>query len=465
MLLNLQGCTSKQEAGKLNVLLITVDTLRADHMGCYNYPLETSPFMDKMAGEGTLFTQCYAPVPITLPSHCSIMTGTYPLHHGVRDNARYQRLDESNRTLAEVLLERGFQTAAVVSAFVLDKRFGISQGFDFYDDTLDEPYGQMSPGVPPPQDSEARLLWERQRSRFQQRAEKTTLKALSWVAQRDPESPFFLWVHYFDPHDPYLPPESFRTLFPPQGKDPVSYCISGYDGEIRYTDEQIQKLLEGVDQEGILAQTLVVLTSDHGEGLGDHKEQGKPIIDHGNNLYIEALRVPLLFRCPYRVPKRKAIHSRVSLLDIAPTILSFLGFTAPEVIQGRDLWPLILGEGELADRDLFFETLLPEIRNMGSRQEGLQDDQWKFILHGGGHTELYNITRDPLERENLSKNGKMEEVIKNCKARITDWKKRVTNLKKLQNELPLEPESLRKLRILGYLSGPDPGKKEKGKTN
>jgi arylsulfatase A-like enzyme len=442
-----------------NVLLITIDTLRADHLGCYQYSRNTSPFLDQLAADGTLFLHCFSPVPVTLPSHSSLMTGNYPLYHGVRDNARYQHLDDSHVTLAETLRAAGYDTGAVVSAFVLDARFGIAQGFGSYDDDVDEAYHERRPGDRPPDDAEGKLLWERQRSAFHQRAARTTEKALRWLRRREGGAPFFLWVHYFDPHDHYDPPAPYDKMFAAAETGGRSRRVALYDGEIRYTDDQIRRLVQVAKGEESQARTIVIVAGDHGEGLGNHSVNGKTILYHGADLFTETVRVPLILHAPGDIPAQ-VINDRVGLLDVMPTVLGLLDIEVPQPVQGRSLVQRIRGEEVEVPRDLFFETLLPQIRHGDPPQKAVLSGPWKLILYGEQRRELYDLSSDPGERRNLAGAAASVSVVELCLEKIESWEQRVTNVAQLQNQVELDPTSLEKLRALGYVSDTDVGDPE-----
>ena len=252
----------------LNVLLITLDTTRADHLGCYGYDAIETPNIDRLAAEGTLYERCYTPVPITLPSHLSILTGTYPVFHGVRENAGFYVADELD-TLAEILNREGYATAAFVGAFPLDSQTGLDQGFELYDDNYPS---SLEEGQHPSL-----------RGAFDERpAAEVVQPAIAWIDQRG-AAPFFLWTHFFDPHQPQIPPSPYRER----------YADALYDGEIASVDEAIGRLLTRIAERGFLDRTLVVVTADHGEGLGDHGE-----LTHALLLHSSTVRVPLIVRDP-----------------------------------------------------------------------------------------------------------------------------------------------------------------------
>jgi len=341
-----------------NVLLITLDTTRADRFGCYGNTELRTPNVDRLAHEGVLFARAVAPAPATLPSHASILTGLYPYHHGARANSSF-RLQEDKRTLAEILLEQGYETAAFVSAFVLDARFGLNQGFVFFDDDLGE-RDLRRPFVIP-----------------QRGGGETTDRALAWLRERT-DRRFFLWVHYFDPHYPYEPPSPYaeRYRYP-------------YDGEVAYTDSLVGRLLDELDTLGLAERTLVILAGDHGEGLGQHDEPTHSVL-----IYDSTLRVPLILRCGQRLGGGVVVERPVSLVDIVPTVLTLLGVKAAVAMDGRDLTQPV------PDRRAIFSEAMQAVVDYGwAGLLGVVEGPYKLIH--GPKPELYDIAKDPLEKKNL----------------------------------------------------------------
>ena len=346
-----------------NVLLISIDTLRADHLGAYGFPRPTTPHIDAVAREGVLFTDVRTPVPMTLPAHVSMLTGTLPPTHGLRDNL-LSRLPEGSSTLAGMLKARGFATGAVVSSFVLDRRFGTSQGFDTYDDRFQAVHkiGDLSERKG---DEAARLAGE-------------------WLGAHK-DGPFFLLAHFYDPHDPYDPPEPFASRW----KD------HPYEGEVAFADHCVGLLLEKLRQLGLLDSTLIVITSDHGEMLGEHGE-----LNHGFFVYEGALRVPLIVRVPGAQGAPRQIHLPVSLIDIVPTVLSLVGAEVPKDVQGVDLSPWLAGRGAGGGgRPLYAETVTPTRYYGANSLLAVIADGWKYIETS--RPELYDLRRDPAEAVNL----------------------------------------------------------------
>ncbi len=339
-----------------NVLLVTVDTLRPDALGWVAGRNET-PHIDALARDSFRFKAARSPVPLTLPAHTSLLTGLDPPRHGVHDNG--QVLGPGPRTLGEALRARGYATAAVVSGFPLRALFGLDRGFDHYDDRL------------PVEGDEWR----------ERPALETTKAALAWVASPTRSRPWFLWVHYYDPHDPYTPPERFRRPGP----------RGAYDGEVAAVDEAIGRLREGLARSHPPNGLLTVLTADHGESLGEHGEQ-----THGFFVYESTLQVPLLVHFPGRVrPGESALPAR--LVDLAPTILELSAQPALTRIDGVSLAPLLAGK-TLALPPAYAETYQPWLGYGWAPLFSLRSGEWKLI--DAPRRELYALDQDPGERDN-----------------------------------------------------------------
>ncbi|MBN2715667.1 MAG: sulfatase, partial [Deltaproteobacteria bacterium] len=286
-----------------NILVITTDTTRADHLGCYGHKGIQTPNIDGLAREGVLFEEAFSVQPVTLPAHCSIFTGIYPFRHGVRDNNIYQ-LSRENETLAELLSSRGYLTTAFVASYILNHRFGLDQGFRYYNDRFVKPK------------QKGRLPVDRQ-------ASEVSFLATEWLREMGGElktQPFFLWLHYYDPHADYSPPHPWNTAY----GDP-------YDGEIAYMDDWLGYLFDELKKAGKWDNTMVVLVGDHGEGLGEHSEN-----THGMFIYRSTTHVPLIIRCPGRAHGGRRVTSRVSQVDILPTVMKALGHEPPKNIDGKD---------------------------------------------------------------------------------------------------------------------------------
>ena len=345
-----------------NVLLITLDTTRADRIGCYGYAPAGTPNIDALAARGSRFASAYSPVPLTLPAHCSVLMGKYPTAHRVRNNGSYH-LTPGHVTLAEVLKGKGFATAAFVSSFTLDSRFGLDQGFDVYDDAFDSRQALKS-------------------FRSERPADRAAAAFIDWLG-RNGDKRFFAWVHFFDPHLPYAPPPPFDQQFK----------AHPYDGEIAFMDREIGRMARALEEGGFLEQTLVILAGDHGEALGEKKE-----IDHGFFLYEPTLRVPLIICPPSPTARGVVIDSRVRLVDLFPTVLDLLDVRVPKGIHGESLVRHLRGRRS-ADRPSYAETFYPRENYGWSELYGLVEGPWKYVR--APKPELYDLARDPAEEHNL----------------------------------------------------------------
>jgi choline-sulfatase len=436
----LSGCSRSEqthEARTLNVLLITLDTTRADHLSCY--VTETSgksrrgaktPRLDALAANGVRFAHATAQVPLTLPSHACILTGTYPVVHQLRDMVGFV-LEPKHLTLATMLRSSGFLTAAFVGSKALSRQFGLQQGFDVYDDQF------------PSRNPEGlRIFPER-------RAAVTTDRALAWLGQHTRQK-FFTWIHYYDPHDPYDPPEPYKT----------SYRDDPYSGEIAYVDEQVGRVLDFLEQSNLTNRTLVLVIGDHGEGLNDHLES-----THGVFIYDDTLHIPLIMAGP-RLPAGRVIQSQVRSIDILPTIAEFLNIPPNPATQGASLWPLIEQGKLLTGRGSnysYLETLYPKTFMNWSELRGMRTERWKFIL--APRPELYDLENDPGEKEN---------VINRHPAEADHLQKKIWEVvgppegDRQLTLSPVDPQTRQELAALGYASpgtnkqvvlnmkGPDP---------
>lgn len=377
-----------------NVLLISLDTTRADHCSVNGYARDTTPNLVRLAAEGARFPAAYAPSATTAPSHATLFTSLAPPAHGVVKNG--VPLGEQPRTLAETLGEAGYQTAAIVSSFVLTQRFGWARGFERYVDYFDRARSSV-------QDRK----WEgiEIAGGFDRRADETTRLALDWLAQwRAQDRPFFLFVHYFDPHSPYDPPAEFAERFAPAADDPRSAAIARYDAEIAFTDAAVGELLAGLERAGLARDTVVIVSADHGEGLGQHG-----VAEHGRRIYEEAVRVPLIVRWPARIRAGLEIAAPAAWIDLAPTITELAGIARPPAWQGESLAPALVGGAPLdAERPIFlFRRHYLEGLEQGGRvageKYGVRVGRWKY-LHAPdeGVTELYDLESDPGELRNLA---------------------------------------------------------------
>lgn len=413
-----KGTPPAAPAGAPNLLLITLDTTRADHIGCYGHAAASTPTLDGLAAAGAMFTRVQAHVPLTLPSHANILTGRLPSSLNLRVNGL--KLREGTPTLATILKARGYATLAVVSAVIVDRNRGLAQGFDVYDDTM-----TLGPrGGGPPEE---------------RRAEEVTKAALKAV--RGTKGPYFLWAHYYDPHYEYRPPEPFAKRF---SKSP-------YDGEIAYMDEQIGVLLAGLRESGRMENTLVVVAGDHGEGLGEFGEK-----QHGVFLYEPMIRVPLWMVWKGRIPAGKKVDALSGLADIAPTVAAFLGFSLPAA-DGADLGPALRGGG--ADRNQYIESYHGYFTYGWAPLRGMVTSALKYIqaprpeLYARGQGEKVNLyaSRAAEARAIAATLAKYPEADKGERAQM----------EKLFSD-PSNAETLRQLMSLGYLSGKGQSPDQKG---
>lgn len=374
LLLSIAGCSRESGGGPpANLVLVTLDTVRADRLGAYGYAAAETPWLDRLAREGVRFEQASAQVPLTLPSHATILSGLLPPHHGLRNNG-IGTFPEGPATLATLLSGAGYRTGAFVGAFVLDRRFGLGHGFEVYDDEV-----HRDPGA-------GRVLEAERPGR------EVMDRALAWLDQEPaPQGtaakPFFLWIHLYDAHAPYVPPSPWRERHP--GRP--------YDGEIASVDEQVGRLLQELQQRGLAERTVVAVTADHGEGLGDHGEQ-----THGLLLYEPTLRVPLLVRGP-GLPAGTVVRTPVSLVDLAPTLAGLLGRGLPappgRSLDGRDLATALRQGDEPAPADVYAETRYPAVFGW-SPLAALRRRDLKYLA--APRPELYDLARDPGEAKNLA---------------------------------------------------------------
>ena len=368
------SCT-RQPAEAQAVVLVTLDTTRADHIGCYGYADVETPNLDRIATEGVLFQEATAVAPITLPAHTAMMTGRYPLANGVRNNGMYI-VPDSERTLAEVLKGRGYQTAAFISGFPLSSDFGLKQGFDTYDETFD----------PPPEEPGANVdIAERD-------AGEATDAALAWLKTRK-GGKFFLWVHYYDPHASYSAPSPWKER----------YANHPYDGEIAFVDHHLGRLLAGLAQAADPRRTVLAVVGDHGESLREHGE-----FFHGVLIYEAGLRVPFLLRAPGRISAGRQVAEPVSGVDVFPTLLDAAGLAGEAKlgppIQGVDLVPVATGKAPIARPDLtaapiLAESLLSHLEFGWAQLHAIRQGSWKYIE--APQPELYDLATDPKETRNL----------------------------------------------------------------
>ncbi len=356
----LAGCSTDKpkERGLDSLLLITLDTLRADHVSCYGSKTVQTPQLDALAERGVRMEHAWSTVPLTTPAHASILTGLYPPGHGVRNNGRF-RLPEQVTTLAEILQARGRRTGAFVAAFTTSRLFGLDQGFDVFDDDFG-----FGPGG---------------KKRNSRPGEEVVARAGAWLKHAS-AVPFFAWVHLYDAHMPYTPPAEFAA----------KYRGDPYSGEVAFTDFLVGKLVLNLERLGVTKNTLVVVVADHGEGLRTHGEA-----EHGFLLYEETLAVPFLVVAPGAIEGGRVIAQPVSIVDLFPTVCGLLGVEAPQGLQGRDLF----AEAEAPERVLYAETLYPHEEFGWSALYALRKGELKYIA--APVPEFYDLAEDPGERRSL----------------------------------------------------------------
>ena len=406
--LALTACSTSHNASRSptapaarNLVIITIDTLRADHVGAYGYKQAHTPTLDTLAREGVRFTRAYATAPITLTSHASLMTGRYPAGHGARHNGI--RIDLTTPTLADQLAGAGFATAAFIAAYPLDRRFGLIKGFGTYGDRM-------------PTSRNGRAVNQRP-------GREVVDEALSWLSSHR-NSRFFLWVHLFEPHAPYGNPAATRGLSARQR----------YDEEITEADKQAGRLIDALAP--VRNETVIVAAADHGESFGEHGEIGHSIF-----VYDTTLRVPLLITGP-GVPADRAVDDRVALIDVAPTVTRMLGVT-PFDVDGIDMRPAFSGAA-LPNRDLYAESFAPLLDFGWSPLHTLRSDRWKYI--DAPKPELFDLVRDPSEEHDLSASEPK---------RVAEWHDAVVRRASAARRdiRGIDPAAKARLQALGYASG------------
>jgi arylsulfatase A-like enzyme/cytochrome c-type biogenesis protein CcmH/NrfG len=428
VLARLHSAAQTPAKSALNVVLITIDTLRADHLGCYGYKQIKTPNIDNLAAEGARFERAFAVVPVTLPSHSAMLTGTYPMLSGMHDFSG-NKLSPLQPTMASVLKQAGYQTGAVIAAAVLDSRFGLNQGFDFYYDHF-----------------EFSRLDEANLDEMERPGNVVADVALDWLAKNS-QKKFFLWMHLYDPHSPYRPPEPYSR----------EYAAQPYDGEIAFADEQVGRLLRFLKEKGIYQNTVIVLCGDHGESLGEHGEK-----THGFFIYNATMHVPLIIRLPEQ-PGARTVADPVSLVDLMPTVLGAVGLGVPLQVQGRSLLPELRG-GEAAsardsqsdrDRILYGETFLPRIHFNWSELRGSENAKYHFI--DAPRPELYDLAKDPGEVHNLF--AEKKAVAEEMRAKLIGMIRDYSAGKEMAEKTGLDPALMERLKSLGYAGfsgGSDP---------
>src|SRR6266446_3983953 len=394
-----------------NVVFITIDTLRPDHLGCYGDKQIGTPNIDTLAADGTRFERAYTAVPVTLPSHTVIFTGTYPTLSGVHDFAA-NKLSPNQPTLASVLKENGYTTGAIIGSAVLDSRFGLNHGFDFYYDHFD-----------------FNRLQESNLDEMERPGNVVANLTLDWLS-KNYQKKFFLWMHLYDPHYPYRPPPPYSEQY----KDRL------YDGEIAFADAQVGRLIEFLKNKGLYRNTLIVLGGDHGESLGEHGEN-----THGFFIYNATLHVPLIFHLPGGV-HTKTVANLVNLADLMPTVLAALNIQIPEQVQGQNLLPLMSPKKEDNARSLYAETFLPRLHFNWSELRGVETETYHFI--DAPKPELYDLRKDSGETHNLF--AEKKAVTEEMRVRLAKLIQQYTAGQELAEKTGLDPALMERLKSLGY---------------
>jgi arylsulfatase A-like enzyme/Flp pilus assembly protein TadD len=398
----------------MNVVVVTIDTLRPDHLHSYGYDKIETPVLDQLARRGVLFENAVAQAPLTPPSHASIFTGQYPTVHHVRNTGGFI-LPSSSRPLARILQEQGWDTAAFVSSAVLNKAIGFNNGFALYDDQMPRQGDKHDFGEEP-----------------ERPADDTVNRAVQWLATQSGK-PYFLWVHLYDPHMPYKPPSPFKE----------KYNSRPYDGEIAYTDQQLGRLLDTVGKKAPPSKTIIAVLSDHGESLSEHGE-----FSHGVFLYDATLHIAFMMAGP-EIPAGVRIKQQVRSIDFLPTVLAVLGVKTPANIQGLNLVPAFSGE-TVPTEISYEETLYPKLALGWAELRGIRTNHWKYIR--APKPELYNLGQDP---------GETTNVIQQHPAEVEKFEAQLKNAignggsEKVDTNM-LDERQLAQLKSLGYLSGFSP---------
>jgi choline-sulfatase len=410
------GAVGAGEPQALSVILISVDTLRADHLSCYGYQHLSTPHIDAVARGGTLFTQADSQVPLTLPSHVSLLTSAYPFATGIEDNVAL--LGPGAPTLASVLKSHGYRTGAFVGGFVLDRRFGLSRGFDEYDSPFDL---HAEAGRDP--------------SEIKRNAEEVAHSAESWLSRQN-GGPFFLFLHLYDLHTPYeIPPHKGGATAGP-----------GYDTALAYVDGVIGDFWLFLRQNHLLDKTLVVFVSDHGESLGEHGET-----THGYFIYQSTLHVPVIFHWPSGPnPFPARDDEAISLMDVAPTILQFIGLPVPRQFEGRSLLGSLRGGRGDSEEAVYSESLYAHHHFGTASLRSLRLGDYQYIE--APRQELYDLRQDPGEARNLAEAKPM--LARSMRGRLLELRSHVSGSD--AGPATLSPEAIERLRALGYLSSRSP---------
>jgi len=420
---------SKVGVDKPNVILITLDTTRADHIGCYGYSGGKTPHLDALAERGILFEQAATSSPLTLPAHCSILTGMYPTYHGVRINGN-TALSEEQTTIAEVLSAQGYECGAFIGAFVLDGRWGLNQGFQHYDDQFDlKKYKHLDLGA------------------IQRPGDLVMNAALNWL-EGQKNNPFFAWIHLYDPHTPYEPPEPYRSEFGSRS------LVGLYDGEIAFMDEQIGRCVAWLEKNGLDRNTILILIGDHGEGLGSHGEG-----THGYFIYDYAVHVPFIAVTPFEGLQGIRVSSQVRAVDVFPTLLELARTEPTAKIQGRSLLRLMFRPEKTEEGYAYAESMSPNLQFGWSPLHSLRTPRYKYI--DSPRAELYDLEQDADEQTNLFQND--PGIVRKMKAELERLMAETSQGAPTPQAANLDKETMERLSALGYIGAPVAAKRSAGR--
>jgi arylsulfatase A-like enzyme/Tfp pilus assembly protein PilF len=400
-----------QANSRPNVLLLTLDTMRADRIGAYGYKLAATPNLDRLAREGVLFADATTQAPLTAPAHVALLTGQYPTRLGVKDNASTP-LPESAQTLAEILHAAGYRTGAFVGAFILDRPYGFAQGFERFDAT----FAGFRPEL---------------KQQAQRTADEVIEPAIAWIRSAPPASPFFAWIHLYDAHLPYSAPAPFRTKF----------AARPYDGEIAYVDSAVGKVIAALVSSGALDRTVVMAIGDHGESLGEHGED-----DHGMFLYEAVTRIPWITRLPKSELAGTRIAEQVRAVDLAPTILDLVGLQSPARLDGESVAPVMRGRARTDPPASYADAHFAQLHFGWSLLRSLRVGEWKYI--DAPRAELYDLRTDRAERRNLV--TERANVAARMAAELAAIERGFGPGASAPPPQP-DPETLARLRSLGYV--------------
>jgi choline-sulfatase len=409
------------DAPRPNIFLVTLDTARADRMGFLGSKRGLTPYLDVLARQSVVFTRAYAQVPLTTPSHASLLTGTYPQYNHVEDLGSPLRPDLPY--LPDLLHQHGYHTAAFVGSMVLEPGRGGAPGFERGFDVYDADFHNSKPG-------------EDRYQSMERRAEDVANRAMGWLSHHQ-QAPFFLWLHFYDAHEPYDPPEPFKA----------HYAAAPYDGEIAYTDSVVGSVLEVLQRHGLYQNTVIAVAADHGEAFGEHGERW-----HGMFLYDETIHVPLLLKLPGERFAGKRVEARVALADIAPSLLQAARVPIPAAMQGQSLFPVMetpkyagSKANNLPDRAIYSETNYPH-RSFGWSELRSWRAQ-KYLYVQAPKKELYDQSSDPDARKNLVNTAKA--VAETLDGQLSDFRKKTSGA--AVEQVQLDPKQEETLRALGYL--------------